>query len=409
VTDDCPRIRPLDIIPVQSQGRQAFLLRDPQGISPHQLVVPADIAYLLSQLDGTRTVREVQVSYVRRFGALLTTDRIGEILQRLDEALLLDTERFREFRRAVEAEFRARPTRAAAHAGRSYEAAAAAFARSWQPRLEAAGQPAGFRLDSNRPAFIAPHYDMDGAAECYASAYALLAAVERPDVVVILGIAHSGQAPFALTRKPFETPFGALDTDPEIIDRLARDAPLDLFADEFAHRDEHSIEFQAVLLHHVYREQSDPPVIVPILCGGYHRLGDGASDPRGMEHINRFLDLLRDVLAADSRRLAVIASADLSHIGTRFGGPPINQVHLDLARRHDLALLERAQAGDADGLYRVFAEAGDRYNVCGFPAIYALLRALPLSQGRLLSYRQAVEAQTHSCVSFASVALRPGP
>jgi hypothetical protein len=38
--------------------------------------------------------------------------------------------------------------------------------------------------------------------------------------------------------------------------------------------------------------------------------------------------------------------------------------------------------------------------------MYALLRATPVTEGRLLSYRQAVDPGTQSCVSFASVGLR---
>ncbi len=405
--DDRPKVRPLDIIPVQARGQQAFLLRDPQRLSPREIVVPADVVFLLSQFDGTRTVREAQVSYVRRFGTLLTSDRIEGLLRQLDEVLFLESERFREFRTELEAEFRARPTRQMAHAGHCYPEGAAAFILDWQPRLEAAVLPGDFALDRRRPALIAPHYDMNGAAECYASAYRLLAATEPPEAIVILGIAHSGGAsPFTLTRKPFETPFGALEADGQLIAPLIEGAPFDLLSDEFLHRDEHSIEFQAVLLHFLYREV-EPPRIVPLLCGGYHRRDHELANPAEVAPAARFLDLLRELIAADSRRIAVIASADLSHIGARFGQPPpITQTHLELARRHDTALLERAQAGDADGLYRVLAQEQDRYNVCGFPAIYALLRLLPIAAGLVLNYRQSVEPQTQSCVSFASVALR---
>ncbi len=406
--DDRPKLRPLEILPVEVRGQQAFLLRDSQHLSQQELVVPADIAFLLSHFDGTHTVREAQVSYVRRFGSLLTTGRIAELLQRLDEALFLDTDRFREFRAQMEADFRASPTRPAAHAGQSYEEGAGAFARAWEPRLEQAKLPGDFALDGHRPALIAPHYGMEAASECYAPAYAALAQVAQPDVVIILGIVHSsGESPFVLTRKPFETPFGALETDEEIISQLAEAAPFDLFADEFLHRDEHSIEFQAVLLHWLYYQQSEPPTIVPILCGAYHRPQGQFVDPAGAGPANEFLESLRRIVEADPRRIGVIASADLSHIGARFGQPPpLTQPHLDLARRHDMALLERAQSGDAGGLYQVLAEEQDRYHVCGFPAIYALLRALPIKEGRLLQYRQAVEPQTQSCVSFASVALR---
>ncbi|MBE9565191.1 MAG: AmmeMemoRadiSam system protein B, partial [Proteobacteria bacterium] len=219
--DDRPKLRPIDIVPLQTQGRQAYLLRDPERLSPHEVVVPADVVYLISQFDGTHTVREAQVSYVRRFGTLLTTDKIADVLRRLDEAVLLDTEHFREFRAKVEADFRARPTRAAAHAGSSYEEGAGAFVTAWEPRLAAASIPEDFALDDRRPALIVPHYDMKAAADSYAAAYGLLGRGERPQVVVILGIGHgAAEAPFVLTRKPFETPFGALETDRDLIDKL---------------------------------------------------------------------------------------------------------------------------------------------------------------------------------------------
>jgi len=405
--DDRPKLRPLELIPLGGPGGQQFLLRDPRRLSTQEIVVPADIAYLLTQFDGTRTVREAQVNYVRRFGALLTSDKINDLLARLDEALFLESEHFQKFAAQIEADFRARPTRPASHAGQSYEEGAGAFVTVWQERLAAAHPPQDFALDSQRPALVVPHYDMNAAAESYAAAYALLSETERPEVVVILGISHSGGAtPFSLTRKPFETPFGALETDSHIIEQLVGAAPFDLFADEFLHRDEHSIEFQAVLLHFLYHE-GEPPKIVPILCGGYHRTDGELVDPAQPGPANDFLNLLQTALAADSRRVGLIASADLSHIGARFGQPPpLTQAHLDMARRHDMALLEKAQKGEADGLYQLLAEEQDRYNVCGFPAIYALLRALPVKEGRLLNYRQAAGAQTQSCVSFGSVGLR---
>jgi len=407
MSEERPRLRPLEMVPVQARGQRAFLLRDPRRLSQAEMLVPADIAYLISKFDGQHTIREAQVEYVRQFGTLLTTDRIGDLLRQLDEAYFLDTQGFRKFEAELAHQFRSQPTRAAAHAGRSYPEAAGEFTLAWQARLEAASVPEDFALDERRPALIAPHYDLNGAADCYAAAYTLLANAPPPDVVVILGIAHSGgDSPFVLTRKPFETPFGALEVDEQITRALEATAPFDLYADELLHRDEHSVEFQAVLLHFLYREVSDPPRIVPILCGAYHRSNDQIADPARPGPANSFLDGLQEALATDSRRIAVIASADLSHIGARFGQSPIAPAHLDLARRHDMALLEKTQAGDAPGLYDTLARERDRYNVCGFPAIYALLRALQVTTGRLLTYRQAAEPHTQSCVSFASVGLR---
>jgi hypothetical protein len=402
-----PKIRPLNIIPIQAQGGRAFLLRDPQRLAPQDVVLPADMVFLLGQFDGTHTVREAQVNYVRRFGTLLTSDKIEVLLQRLEEARLLDSERFQAFRAELEADFRAQPTRKTTHAGQAYEEGAGAFVLAWQPRLEVATRPKDFALDPRRPGLIAPHYDIKSAAECYAAAYKLLGETEQPDVVVILGIAHTGMtAPFALTRKPYETPFGALDTDAEIITGLSSAAPFDVFADEFLHRDEHSVEFQAVLLHFLYRG-TEPPKIVPILCGAYHRKEAALVNPAEGGQAADFLKALRGVIVADSRRIAIIASADLSHIGMRFGDTgPLTQARLEMSRRHDMALLEKAQTGDADGCYRLLEQERDRYNICGFPAVYALLGIASVGEGRLLSYRQSVDPQTQSSVSFASVGLR---
>ncbi|MFB3882592.1 MAG: AmmeMemoRadiSam system protein B [Armatimonadota bacterium] len=408
MADERPKLRAVELVPVRTTGGQQFLLRDPRHLSSRELLIPTDVAFLLSQFDGTRTVREVQLSYVRRFGSLITSDRINDLLAQLDEALFLESERFRGFAAQVEADFRGSPTRATAHAGRAYPESPAAFVQTWQPRLDAAHPPDDFALDERRPALIIPHYDMNDAADCYAAAYALLAGAPQPEVVVVLGTCHDGrESPFILTRKPFETPFGALDTDATITEALAASAPFDVFADEFAHRDEHSIEFQAAMIHFLYHQAAEPPTIVPILCGAYHRRNGEFADPRTARPVNAFLDSLKDMLASDPRRVAIVASADLSHIGVRFGQPPpLTQAHLDLSRRHDMALLDRAMAGDADGLCATLAEAQDRYNVCGFPAIYALLRLLPIRVGRLLTYKQATEPQTQSCVSFASVGLR---
>ena len=404
--EEKPRLRALDLVPVQAQGQRAFLLRDPQGLGAQELLLPADLAFLVSLFDGQHTLREVQLGYVRRFGTLVTTGQIADLARKLDEALLLDSERFRQHRAGLEAEFRARPTRAMAHAGQSYPAAAGELVRTWEPQFAQAALPEDFRLDGHRPALVAPHYDMRGAADCYAAAYRLLAAGPRPQVVVMLGVAHAGgEAPFVLTRKPYETPLGALEVDRELVEALLAQAPGDPLAEEFLHRDEHSIEFGAVLLHALYRE-GEPPRLVPILCGGFHQGEAGVVDPGEREQVTGFLQVLQGLLAADSRRIALLAAADLGHVGARFGDPPVSQPLLELLRRHDHALLERLQAGDLAGLHQVLAGEQDRFHVCGFPALWALGYLAGPKEGRLLHYHQAVEPQTQSCVSFAAVGLR---
>ncbi len=390
------------MIPVQAGGRRAVLLRDPRRLSQAEMVVPADIAFLLSKFDGQHTVREAQVAYVRRFGTLLTMEKLGQLLRQLEDAHFLDTEGFKRFEGELAEEFRSRPTRAAAHAGRSYPEGAGEFTRLWQERLAGAAPPSDFSLDLHRPALIVPHYDLNGAADCYAAAYAALAEAPQPEVVVILGIAHSGgEAPFILTRKPFETPFGALEADDKVIGRLESGASGDLYAEELLHRDEHSIEFQAVLLHFLYRESSSPRA---------HPLR-GLPSERGRGGRSRLRRRLpRFPADGPGGRFA-------PHCGHRLGrsqprGGAVRRRSRQPGGSGSLAAARHGSPGARAGgrcrrvSCRPLAQAEDRYHVCGFPAIHALLRILDISEGRLLKYRQAVEPQTQSCVSFASVALR---
>ena len=63
-----PRLRPLDFRPVHHQGEQMWLLQDPLGLSPLQLVLPAALAQMLPLCDGTRTVAEIHRDFASHLG-----------------------------------------------------------------------------------------------------------------------------------------------------------------------------------------------------------------------------------------------------------------------------------------------------------------------------------------------------
>ena len=97
-----------------------------------------------------------------------------------------------------------------------------------------------------------------------------LKAHDPPELIIILGTSHYGSGPelFSATKKNYATPFGAVKTDAEFIDRLSARYRGDLFADELLHRNEHSIEFQALFLKWALgnRElpgRADPGQLVP--------------------------------------------------------------------------------------------------------------------------------------------------
>ena len=58
---------------------------------------------------------------MRKFGELLFTEKIQEIINQLDENLFLEGNRFQEASRQKEESFKKSPVREAAFAGKSYE------------------------------------------------------------------------------------------------------------------------------------------------------------------------------------------------------------------------------------------------------------------------------------------------
>jgi hypothetical protein len=393
-----PRLRPIEVLPFQKDGETLLLLRDPTQISRATLLVSPGLLPILRALDGDHSVLDVQASLTRAAGRLVYREEIERVLAKLDEALLLDSARFRAERLAMERAFREAPVRAPAHAGSAYPAEAAAFRAELEPRLRAAAAPEG--IDGEPAGILSPHIDYGRGIETYVRAWAGVR-LDRFDRAVILGTSHHGDALWATTAKGFATPFGRLPADRDFLEALGRRHGGDLRAGEFAHRDEHSVELNAVLLHHLAGR--DLP-IVPVLCGSFHELVAAGASPAAAPAAARFPDALAETIAASSGRTLLVAAADLSHVGPRFGDPSgLDAPALEALARDDRASLERAAAGDAEGFYRSIAGEGDRRKVCGLPPIWALLRALGGSPGRLLDYRQCPDPYPGSYVSIAAM------
>src|SRR6266852_4600112 len=91
-----PQLRPLEIKWLDGDGRQTLYLRDPTGLAPSPGMVPAWVALLLGFFDGERDVVAIRAAFELRTGQPITADRIDEVVRQLDEALFLDSPRFRQ-------------------------------------------------------------------------------------------------------------------------------------------------------------------------------------------------------------------------------------------------------------------------------------------------------------------------
>src|SRR5262249_16377387 len=130
------------------------------------------------------------------------------------------------------------------------------------------------------------------------------------DLFVIFGTAHNPMRHlFSVTRKHFETPLGTVETDRQFVARLTANlaatpggSELNLAADELAHRQEHSIEFQTVFLQYLLGARR-PLKIVPVLVGSFHEFVESGKQPSSAAPVAAFVSALEKTLAEHSGRV----------------------------------------------------------------------------------------------------------
>ncbi len=400
-----PRLRRLEAFPVKQQGRDMVALRDPLGYTRNIVVLPPQVYYLASLCDGTRSLRDLQAAYVRRFGDIITSDQVASILADLDRNLLLESDTFRNYKRRLEQEYLALPNRPMVSAGNGYPADPRELVHHIRAMLAEAGEASP--LPEFPLAVVAPHIDLQRGWECYGKLYSLLAASfanNYQPLVVILGTCHGEmEGPFALTRKNFLTPFGLVETDAGLAEGLARAAGMDGLGDELSHRSEHSIEMQLPLLAFLFGG-SDRFRILPITCNSFHGFIEQRRSPCEDPQVAAFINALKGLLSALEGKVLFVASADLAHVGRRFGSLlPLDGVMLSSVIAKDKEMLQPVLRGDAEGFFQYLASEGDSRHVCGLPPIYALTKVLEGRESQLVDHCHWFDPQEGSAVTFAAM------
>jgi len=409
MSDAAPRLRRVEAFPVEHEGRSCVALRDPAGYTDAVVLLQGPLLEIVSLFDGEHTFAEIQAAVVRRHGGeLIERRQIEEIAEALDQQGFLDSPGFAQRRAAIDADFLAAPTRPATHAGGAYAGEAddlRTMIDGFFDPPDGPGPIAGHRADGARVrAVIAPHIDFHRGGPAYGWAYRDVAERCDADLFVIFGTCHTGmEHPWALTRKDYESPLGAAQVDRDFVEALAKRSRQDCFGSELAHRTEHSIEFQAVCLRYLYAGRRDIR-IVPVLASFAHEAMLAGHGPEADPRVPRFLDALADTIATSGRRVALVAGADLAHVGPRFGdSEPVSATELARIEREDRAMLEPVAAGDAGAFFESVARDNDRRRICGLSPIYAVLKALGTAAGRVRRYGQWPDPQ--GVVSFASVSF----
>ena len=406
---DYPKLRPIPIFPVQLSGKTVICLQDPQNVSPKALFLPPPVYFIVSHFDGQHSVVDIQAEYMRRFGDFLFTEKVEEIISQLEENLFLEGDRFQEVLRQKEEAFKRASFREAAFAGKSYEQDPERLKNQMEGYF---GEPDGPGLLGTRSpgeglkAVVAPHIDFQRGGSCYAFAHHEIWKRSSSRCFVIFGTAHTlMQHPFCLTRKDFMTPLGSLEVHQDVIDTLQSKCPYDLFADEHVHRNEHSIEFQCLFLRFMMPSPT-PLKIIPILSGPFHEALENGISPMEIKPVRQFIDALRESVSSLKEDVCFVVSADLAHRGLQFGDPEgVGAYDLRILAEEDQEMLGYVERMDAEGFSNSILKDRDRRRICGYPAIYAMLKCLDAQRGKLLKYGQALTSETRSVVTFASMAF----
>ena len=417
-----PRMRHVDVIPVEVQGRQAFYLRDPLAFAPEPLVLGTAGLFIVSQLDGRRTADQVRGAALRQFpGSDIGLAEIRRLLATLSKGCYLDDHVSAERIARVRAEFERAEVRPAWHAGTAYP----------QDRHELATMLDGFFAvapvqsaeaavpvhSSHRlAAVMCPHIDLRAGGEIYPPAFRALAAAREPSIelYVILGVAHNGGTEpgksFAIASdKHYATPLGQVPTERRLIEEWSRRAGRDVTERQWLHRTEHSVEFPLLFLQYMQAHADLPPyAVVPVLLGGVDRYLHAGEDPLQAPEVAAELAALRAAVNAGGKRALYLLSVDLAHIGPKFGHRErIDDAAAAACEQADRALLGYAEQFDATGFTGALHADRNCRNVDAVSGLFSLYPLLAGGEcrGSLLSYGQNRQPDTGSLVSYASMAF----
>ncbi len=254
-------------------------------------------------------------------------------------------------------------------------------------------------------AIIAPHIDLERGWSCYGRIYSRLARSEprTKPLVVVLGTSHGEmEGAFALTSKNYLTPFGLIETDVGLAEGMSRAAGMNGFGDELSHRSEHSIEIQLPMLSLIFGGP-DRFKLLPIVCNSFHEFLQDGRSPADDPEVASFISALKGLLSALGDDVLFVASADLAHVGSRFGSSlPLDPVRLSSVLAKDKEMLSRVEAGDAEGFYSYIAAEHDARHICGLSPIYTLLQGLE-REGELVEHSHWYDQQEGSAVTFAGM------
>jgi len=405
-----PKLIAVDAFPVEEDGRKMYCIKDPQNSDIAPLVVSELALYIMTFFDGNNSIDSVISTLKEKYGKEIEKADLDSLVKMLDNSLLLENENYINHQQLIENNFFNSDTRKAYLSGLSYPESKEKLNNLLDDFFEKAGNILPLKNENEiLRGLVSPHIDFTRGGTSYAVAYREIINKTNADTYLIFGTTHYAQNdnPFILTRKPFSTPLGTIDTDTAFLDRIEDKCKWDLYEGEIFHRTEHSIEFQVVFLQHILKEKNFK--IIPVLCNSFHQFVGNGSSPFEDKKISTFLTELKKIIDSYGDSVVVIAGVDLAHVGPKFGDKDqVDEKTLSWIRNRDAISLEYTEKIDAEGFYRSVEEEKDKRKICGLSSIYSMLKVTDASYGTILDYDNALEEDTGSVVTFASAGYYKG-
>lgn len=387
---------------VDYNGKEWILLDDPMGYADSPVIISPEFYNILVSIDGELDIKEILNLENEEHGDI-TIEPILAQIQTLDEMGFLLSDSFNQKRAIIENDYIESSIRPAICSGTTYPSNAEELDNFLEHFFSSTIRNAENSLAHS---ILVPHIDFrlgNIASEVYSSAYHTFMDSDA-ELFVIFGTSHyinSGQ--YMLTRKNYETPLGIAEVDVDLLDYLQSNHSDTFVMDDFAHKPEHSIEMQVVLLQHYFKNRKFK--ILPVLVGSMHRYILNNIDPTESSEIFEFIDALKNYFVQNNIKAAFIASVDFAHIGLKFQDEFDAKEKLDELEIEDYKLIQTIVDLSPIDFYSKIASDKDKWRICGTAPIYALLNANNFKEARLNKYNQWYESETQSAVSFASISF----
>jgi len=269
----------------------------------------------------------------------------------------------------------ARHVRRPVVAGQFYEGSASALRRAVAGCLGSYEPPSDL---GEVVGGVVPHAGWMFSGPTAAKVFRTLATRVQPDVYVLFGAVHRWgvDGPAAYPGGAWATPLGEVAVDEELVHRIISRGKGLVIASAEAHEGEHSIEVQIPFIQVLSPRATIVPIAVPPVPEAV-AVGQAVGE----------------AVTGFPRRVAIVASTDLTHYGMGYGTPdrgPLPEA-MPWMRENDQRIIRLMESLDAES---ICPEAARHYNACGAGAVAAATsgaRVLGATRGRVLEYTTSAD------------------